>query len=231
MKSIRINVLDKNCHIETIDFKVELLLLAGWTGRDKESITKHIEELEAIGIPRPKKIPALYPVSNYLIDVYDEIEVQTQETSGEIEYVLFINENNIEYITVGSDHTDREIEKIDIKKSKQMYPKIIPPIAWKYNDVKNHWDELILISKQWINGKEILYQNSSIKALISPNELLRIIDDYGLPHKNLVIFSGTIPTVTNKLIFGERFRMEIIDPLLNRCIRYEYDIKQLPKID
>lgn len=230
MKNIRINVLDKNHHIEVIDFKVDLLLLAGWTGRDKESVMKHIKELEAIGIPRPKKIPALYPISSYLINTYNEIEVQTQQTSGEVEYVLFINEN-IEYITVGSDHTDREIEKIDIKKSKQMYPKIIPPIVWKYDDVKDHWDELILVSKQWINGEEILYQNSSIKALITPSELLKIINDYGLSCKNLIVFSGTIPTITNKLMFGEKFRMEIIDPLLNRHILYEYNIKQLPKVD
>ncbi len=110
-----------------------------------------------------------------------------------------------------------------------MYPKIIAPIAWKYEDVKDHWDDLILISKQWINGKEIIYQNASLRTLITPDDLLKIVDEFKIPRKNLIIFSGTVATVTGKIMFGEKFRMEMIDPILDRRISYEYRIRQLPQ--
>ncbi len=228
LKNFKINIISKDWHVDTLDFKIDLLLLVAWSGRKKEDVMKHIEEGEKIGIPAPKRIPALYPVSTYLLDTYNEIEVQTQYTSGEVEYVLFVDED-IRYITVGSDHTDRDLEKIDIRKSKQMYPKIIAPIAWKYEDVKDHWDDLILISKQWINGKEIIYQNASLRTLITPDDLLKIVDEFKIPRKNLIIFSGTVATVTGKIMFGEKFRMEMIDPILDRRISYEYRIRQLPQ--
>ena len=229
VKTIRINVLNRNCRIEPIDFRVDLLLLGGWAGRNMEDVMKHIEELAKIGVPRPKKIPALFPVSSYLVDVYDEVDVQSPHTNGEVEYVLFID-GDIRYVTVGSDHTDRDLEKIDVGKSKQAYPKIIAPLAWRYKDVVDHWDSIVLRSILWINNNEILYQNSQLKSLVTPIDLLRIIDELGVNRRNLIVFSGTIPVVRGELAFGERFRMEMIDPVLNRCLSYEYRVKQLPQI-
>lgn len=229
MKTVRINVLDRGCHIEPIDFNVDLLLLCGWAGRDRGEVMKHIEELSRIGVPKPKRVPMVFPVSNHLVDVYGEVQVQSQNTNGEVEYVLFIDED-VKYVTVGSDHTDRGIEKVSVDISKQAYPKIIAPVAWRYEDIVDHWDEIVLRSTVWINGRETLYQNSTLKALVTPNDLLNIIDEAGVSRRNLILFSGTIPSVTGKLLYGEKFRMEMIDPVLNRCISYEYRIKQLPQI-
>lgn len=229
VKTIRINVLNRDYRIEPIDFRVDLLLLGGWAGRNREDVMKHIEELAKIGVPKPKKIPVLFPVSSYLIDVYDEVDVQNPHTNGEVEYVLFID-GNVKYVTVGSDHTDRDLEKIDVGKSKQAYPKIIAPLAWRYEDIVDHWDDIVLKSTMWINGREVLYQNSQLKSLITPTDLLRIIDELEVNRRNLVVFSGTIPVVKGELAFGEKFKMEMIDPVLNRCLSYEYRIKQLPQI-
>jgi len=228
MKNVRVNVLGRDCRVESISFRVDLLLLGGWAGRNRDEVMKHVEELARIGVPRPRRVPILIPVGSYLVDVYDEVEVQSQRTNGEVEYVLFID-GDVKYVTVGSDHTDRDLEKIDVGKSKQAYPKIIAPLAWRYEDVADHWDDIVLRSTMWINGRETLYQNSQLKALITPTDLLRLVDELNISRRNLIVFSGTIPVATGELMFGERFRMEMIDPVLNRCLSYEYRVKQLPQ--
>lgn len=230
MKTFRLAVIDKHGHVETVDFRVETLLLGGWSGRNLEEVMKHIEELEKIGVSRPKRVPALYPVSSYLIDTYNEVEVQHPYTNGEVEYVLFVD-GDIKYVTVGSDHTDRELERISVAKAKQAYPKIVPPVAWRYEDVADHWDELIL--RSWIRseGREVLYQNASLKALITPENLLKFVKECGIELRNLVVFSGTIPAVSGQIMFGDKFRIEMEDPVLGRRISYEYRIRLLPKLE
>ena len=37
----------------------QTLIVAGWTGRDEASLRHHIEELAAIGVPRPSSVPVL----------------------------------------------------------------------------------------------------------------------------------------------------------------------------
>lgn len=36
------------------------LIVAGWTGRDEKALHHHIEELAAIGVPRPSSVPVFY---------------------------------------------------------------------------------------------------------------------------------------------------------------------------
>ena len=42
---------------------VRELVVAGWTGRDVAALEKHIRELEAIGVKRPKTTPIFYRVA------------------------------------------------------------------------------------------------------------------------------------------------------------------------
>jgi len=37
--------------------RIHSLVVAGWTGRDVAAVEKHIRELEAIGVKRPKSTP------------------------------------------------------------------------------------------------------------------------------------------------------------------------------
>ena len=39
----------------TVD--IQNLVIAGWAGRDMAAIEHHIEELAAIGVPRPSAVP------------------------------------------------------------------------------------------------------------------------------------------------------------------------------
>lgn len=229
VKNLRIVALSRDGHSEVVDFCVESLLLFGWSGRNTEEVMKHIEELEKIGVPKPESTPEVYPVSTYLVESYKEVEVQHPFTSGEVEYVLFVDGGEIKYVTVGSDHTDRDLEKVSIAKSKQAYPNIIPPVAWYYEEVADHWDELVLRSWVKCEGEELLYQSSSLEVLIAPEDLLKIVEELGVEKRNLVIFSGTISTISSEIIFGESFRMEMEDPVLDRRISYTYGIKPVLK--
>ena len=54
---------------------IRRLIIAGWTGRDTAAVEKHIRELEAIGVPRPKRTPIFYRGAASLLTTADTIEV------------------------------------------------------------------------------------------------------------------------------------------------------------
>jgi hypothetical protein len=211
------------------DFKVNYLVLTGYSGRDKATVLKHIEELEKLGVPKPPKVPMFYVVSKYLLQSCDEVEVVDSMSSGEVEYVVFVRDGKIVYVTVGSDHTDRDVERINILKSKQMYPKVIPYDVWRYEDVKDHWDELVIRSYTTYEGSEILYQEASLSIIRRPEELVRLTVEWlGIEADGLVLFSGTVPLKTGKVVFGDSFRYELVDPILGRKLEFRYRVKVLP---
>lgn len=110
---------------QPLDIPVKRLYCVGYAGRNQAKVREHIDELAKLGVPPPPYTPTVYPVSAYLLTDQPQITVQSQETSGEVEFAVFIQPGKI-YISVGSDHTDRDLEKTDIKKSKQMCEK---PVA------------------------------------------------------------------------------------------------------
>ena len=48
---------------DRIAVAIEHLIIAGWAGRDAAAIEHHIEELAALGIPRPSTTPVYYRVA------------------------------------------------------------------------------------------------------------------------------------------------------------------------
>lgn len=104
-----------------IEFPVERLFNDWYAGRDQAAVWKHVEELAEIGVPAPTRTPTLYALGNYLATTADSIQVQHDKTSGEVEYVLFVGPDE-SYVTMGSDHTDRELESRSVEWSKQSYP-------------------------------------------------------------------------------------------------------------
>src|SRR3954454_18425132 len=87
----------------------DTLIVAGWTGRDTAALEHHIEELAAIGVPRPSSVPVFYRTSVNGLTQTDRLEVLGPDTSGEAEPVL-LNISGEVWLGVGSDHTDRKAE-------------------------------------------------------------------------------------------------------------------------
>jgi hypothetical protein len=229
MKTLDLEVVSEN-RSETIQFKVERMINAGYVGRDRQAVVDHIEELCKEGVPPPPSVPMIFPVLCHNITTADKIEVVGRKTSGEVEFALLLNAGGV-FVAVGSDHTDRDIERHSIIKSKQVCPNVISKQVWKYDDVKSGWDDLILQSKVTkADGDEaILYQKAPLESIISATELMELVKSKMIDGMvdGLVIFSGTLPVLTDEIIYGSHFRCELIDQRIDRVLACDYQINIL----
>lgn len=209
-------------------FPVRRLICAGWVGRDREALREHIDELAEHGVPAPTRIPIFMNFSAHLARTDDRIDVVSAESSGEVEYVI-LRDGAASYVGVGSDHTDRGFERHSIPASKQMYPKVVAPVVWPYEEVRGHWDRLMLRSWATAEGRRRIYQEEPLASILDVEELLgRLPGDDGLPGDEFVLFSGT-PATKGGLVFGEAFEFEMEDPVLGRSIRHRYEVRVLPQ--
>lgn len=209
------------------NFEFTRMVNAGYVGRNQDEVRRHIEELAAKGIPGPKKIPTLYPVITRGLVMEPFVEVYGEETSGEIEYVLLVENEGSVLVGVGSDHTDRHLEETDIPRAKQICPNIMSKHVWLLSDLEDHWDDLIIRSRVISGGEEILYQEGRLAVLMGPKELMAFVKSVIGPLQNTVIFSGTLGTLTGGFVFGERFLAELIDEKRGRRLSLEYDVRKL----
>ncbi len=200
-------------------FQVTELVIAGWTGRDEQALKKHIRELEEIGVKPPKTTPIFYRVAASLFTTAGEIEVSGPDTSGEVEFVL-IKEDSQLRVAVGSDHTDRKAETIGVSLSKQLCAKPVSPESWRYEEVKPHWERLVL--RSWADGE--LYQEGPVTAMRAPEDLLQ---RFGGLRSGWAMFCGTL-AAKGGIRPARKFSMELEDPVLGRKLRHEYAVKVLP---
>ncbi len=67
-----------------LDVEIDHLVIAGWTGRDREAILHHIRELAELGVPQPSAIPLFYRVAVNQLSQNDCIEVGLFAGAAEI---------------------------------------------------------------------------------------------------------------------------------------------------
>ncbi|KUK13660.1 MAG: DUF2848 family protein [Synergistetes bacterium] len=204
---------------------------AGYTGRAQEAVMAHIEELKKLGVPAPKKVPATYWIDPSRVTTDDKVFVIGEKTSGEVEFFLATDEEGELFVTVGSDHTDRELEKISVSKAKQICSKVIAPVCWKLKEIEEHWDELKLRMEVKNKAEEdfTLYQEGNVSKILRPEELLKLAcEERPEATEKPAIFSGTVPIVTEDVLFAKIYRMRIQDPILRREIVHIYKVITLP---
>ncbi|HYE98351.1 MAG TPA: DUF2848 domain-containing protein [Planctomycetota bacterium] len=201
--------------------RVRDLVIAGWTGRDAAAVERHIAELQALGVPRPASVPVYYRAGSVLLTTDEEIDVAGPDTSGEVECVLFALEDGL-WVGAGSDHTDRRLETFDVALSKQVCPKPVAPDLWRFDEVADHWDRLVL--RSFAGGA--LYQEGSVAALRRPDDLVRARFGGPMP-AGTALFCGTVPA-RGGVRGAERFEFELHDPVLGRTIRHGYSVRVLP---
>jgi len=199
--------------------QVQHLIIAGWTGRDEAALRKHMRELEEIGVKPPRITPVFYRVAASLLTSAEEIQVSGPDSSGEVEFVLLQKADGL-WVTVGSDHTDRKAETIGVSLSKQLCAKPVARDAWRFAEVKPHWDKLVL--RSWADGA--LYQEGPVTAMRAPEELMQ---KYGGLRPSTAMFCGTL-AAQGGIRPANRFRIELDDPALKRKLSHEYSIKVLP---
>lgn len=207
-----------------IECDFEHLYVIGYSGRDEKSTLAHIQELERdLGVKPPRQIPTIFECSRRTLTKKEYIDVYGAKNSGEAEYVIVLKDGQI-YIGLGSDHTDRELESHDISKAKEIMPKVISPVLWNYEEIKEHFDEIKLISFQKNpNEKKFVYQEGTLEQILPPKRVLQeLIERVGEIGES-IIFSGTIP-LKDKFHYTNYFKASMVDEKLGRSISIKYHL-------
>lgn len=208
---------------------IQNLIIAGWAGRDMKAIEHHIEELAALGVPRPSAVPLYYRVASNQLTQSANVQVLGKESSGEVEVFVFSLDGNM-YVSLASDHTDRKLEAYGVAESKQACVKPVGTNAWRFDDVAEYWDELVI--RSWIqeDGEQVLYQEGTLDSLRLPQDLIEgytgdqktLADGHGMICGTVGAIGGIRPSTT--------FVMELHDPRKNLSLRHTYQVETLPVV-
>lgn len=198
------------------------LVVAGYTARDEAAARAHIAELAEIGVPPPRSVPAFYDLDPSLLTTDAVVEVVSARTSGEVEPVV-IRLGGRWFLGVGSDHTDRELERTDIARSKAACPK---PLGGDVVEIgadlsSLDWDSLSAGSV--VDG--VQYQDGDISTLRHPAELVeRMTEELGSITGDLVLFCGTLPLLAGAFTYGAHWRTRLELPGRTELV-HAYEIK------
>jgi len=212
---------------ESLELQPQLGVVAGFTGRDADAVRHHIEELEREGISAPERVPSFYLIAPDILVQEGAIDVGHARTSGEAEIALLYEGADV-YVTLASDHTDRQAETLDIALSKEVCPKVFASTAWRYEEVADAWDELTL--RSWIeeDGERVLYQEGVASTLIAPDDLLGRMPFARRPER-FALLTGTV-AVRRAIRGAARFWAELTHPGSGRAIELDYRIRPLDRL-
>lgn len=213
---------------DRVAVQIDTLIVAGWAGRDQHAIEHHIEELAAIGVPRPSSVPLFYRIGTGQLSQTTHLQVLGPDTSGEVEPVILALADGL-WVAVGSDHTDRKAESAGVALSKQLCSKVVGTGLWRFDEVAPHWDSLILRAWATIDGQRVLYQEGAVSGLRSPADLMQRYSNTATLPPGSLMFGGTIGAIGG-IRPGTRFEMELEDPVLKRRLGHAYDIEALPVV-
>ncbi|WP_271219002.1 DUF2848 family protein [Streptosporangium carneum] len=208
---------------ERLAVSPERLIVAGYTARDEAAVAEHIAELEAIGVPRPSSVPAFYDLDPGLLTTDGVIEVRGPSTSGEVEPVL-VRHGGRYFLGVGSDHTDRDLERADIAASKAACPKPVGDTVVEIGAGMStlNWDGLTALSS--VDGRT--YQAGPVATLRHPADLLeRMTAAVGEVSGDLVLFCGTMPLLRGEFTYGGHWRMRLELPA-GTVLAHAYETKR-----
>ena len=215
--------------VDQIERLISHVIIAGWTGRNDEAITAHINELALLGVAPPSRTPLFYQVDSHSLCNSDNINVLGSATSGEVEPVLFFDGNQM-HLGVGSDHTDRDLEVTSVAHSKAICPKPISEYFWPLDSVIDRLDHLELRSsiRETNDDHERVYQQGSLSQIKPLMELIKIarMENAIQEQEPFLMFCGTIP-VCDEVVFAKHVCVSIFDPVTNASIEHRYQVTQL----
>jgi len=168
------------------------IVIAGYTGRDQAAVERHIAELRTMGVTAPESTPTFFDVSPCVVTSAPFILVRERFTSGEVEPVVVMCGGRV-FLTVGSDHTDRTLERQDILASKRACPKVVGQQFVPVGDVPD-WDRGELLS--YVDDEPEPYQRGHLGDLRSLENLLDLLRRRGTPlSEGGIVFLGTVPVI------------------------------------
>ncbi|VCU68037.1 hypothetical protein PIGHUM_00084 [Pigmentiphaga humi] len=205
------------------------VVIAGWTGRDPAKVREHIWELASLGVAPPRATPCFYRVGLELLSTASSIDCIGDQSSGEAEFIIVVDEAGAWWVGLGSDHTDRHVETYSIPVSKQICPKPVASALWAYEEVADHWDALEL--RSWVDDGAglTLYQEGTLAGMLDPRQTARayVEQGHGEIGPGTLMFGGTFAALGG-IRPRQRLRMELRDPIHERGLVLDYETRWLP---
>jgi hypothetical protein len=220
--TLHLSVCETDGRLLATEVEIDRVLLVGYSGRDQAAVRAHIRELEVLGVRPPDRVPAIYVVSPDLLTTDTRLLVERPETSGEAEFFL-VNSGRGWLVGVGSDHTDRHWEAIDVAASKARCGKVVSREVWRLAALEPHWDALELRAWTTDNGSRRMYQEGRLEMLLTLPQLIAEIEAAGYDTEGSLMFGGTLPTIGG-FVYGSRFEAELRDPVLDRTLSCSYNV-------
>jgi len=214
-----------SCDKQAISVQLQALTVAGWTGRNLDAVQHHIDELKALGIAPPSQVPLYYRVSQSLLTHDEHITVLGAASSGEVEPLLINAEGEL-WLGLASDHTDRDLEAHSVAASKQACAKPCARELWRYGDIKDHLDELILSCDIQEDGQWINYQQGKLDSI---RPLAELMAGHALPSGSAML-CGTLGAIGG-VRAAQDYRMSLQDPVRDRRIDLNYRVSTLPIVN
>jgi hypothetical protein len=94
------------------------------------------------------------------------------------------------------------------------------------SDVADHWDSIYLRSWVKFEGERRLFQESTLDAMLAPDDLISRIKDLLVDPadmQGLVVYSGTVASLFS-VDYSPYFEVEMDDPVLGRKITDKYSM-------
>ncbi len=202
-----------------IELDPEVFIIAGYTGRDRASVQKHIDELAHEGIAPPPEVPMWYEMPLSILTQAERIRVPGTQTCGEVEPVLIGSGDEL-YLGIGSDHTARDVEREDIAKSKRICPKPVGRNVFHVATLDGAFDAIALAST--MDGEP--YQRGTF-AQIAPLATLLAEFRRRHPSTRFVLSCGTVPLLTHGFRFGRHFSARIDGGPLATPLTLDYSVE------
>lgn len=225
MRTLDAQIVGRDGSTRTETLRIKRMYNFGSATRDPDTAVAHQEEVAKSGIHIAFDVPAprCYPIALHALSTDDELLVQTDRTSGEVEIVIHVGDEI--RVGVGSDHTDRALETVTIPGSKQACANHLAPVFWSYAEMRETWDACVL--RSWVDGR--LYQEVGVDAFLKPEDLLALLRERvnGVPEKDFIVYCGTIVSVDKALGFGSEWRYAIEDPTDHRQIEATYRVTDI----
>ncbi|MFD5112884.1 DUF2848 family protein [Streptomyces sp. NPDC058391] len=200
---------------EEVVVRPRQLIVAGYTGRDETAVRAHIAELAEIGVEPPPTVPMFYTLDPRLLTTDENIAVAGEHTSGEVEPVL-IRAGGRWYLAVGSDHTDRELERRGVLESKAVCPKPVGASVLALSGEPSSVDLDAVRATSAVDGRA--YQDGTLGGLRTPGDLWRRALDALTPDAlapdagDLALFCGTLPLLHGRFEPGRRWDIALTMP-------------------
>jgi len=202
--------------------------MAGRNPPEGEELEKQLSQMNDAGVQTPESLPFVTPKPNYLLTTGDEIHVNSVDTAGEAEFVMYPTDEGI-YIGVGNDHKMYEIASDMMHVANSTCPSVMSDEMWVYEEIADHWDEIEL--RSWIerDGELEPYQRAPLSAYMRPDDIVdAVADSITAPIMGTAIWSGTVGAdgvdVFPEIISGDSYLVQLRDPVLNRRLSTRYDV-------